>query len=56
MTDNVNFQIEKAKISEEKMQFNIIHHRPKYQTKEKEAVRAEIERQLFAVFYKYARP
>lgn len=56
MTDNMVYQIEKTQISEQKMQFNIIHRRPQYQTKDKETVKAEIEKQLFAVFCKYARP
>ncbi len=56
MTDNVIYQIDRARISEQKMQFNIIHRRPKYSSEERETVRAEIEKQLFAVFSKYARP
>lgn len=56
MTDNIAYQIDKAKISQQKMQFNIINRRPKYSSKEKETVKAEIEKQLFAVFCKYARP
>ena len=56
MTDNMTYQIDKDSISEQKMQFCIINRRPKYPKKEKEAVKAEIEKQLFAVFCKYARP
>lgn len=51
MTDNISYQ--KAKISKDKMQFNVIHRRPKYASKDKEIVKAEIEKQLFAVFSKY---
>ena len=29
MTDNISYQIDKAKISKDKMQFNVIHRRPK---------------------------
>ncbi len=53
MTDNISYQIDKTKISEGKMQFNVIHRRPKVESKDKETVRAEIEKQLFAVFSKY---
>lgn len=56
MTDTIAYQIDEAQISEQNMQFNIIHRRPKYQTKEKEIVKAEIEKQLFEVFSKYVRP
>lgn len=56
MTDNITYQIDRATISEQKMQFNVINRRPKYSSKEKETVKAEIEKQLFAVFYKYACP
>ena len=54
MTDNITYQIDNAKISEQKMQFNIVNRRPKYPAKEKEAVKAEIEKKLFVVFNKYA--
>lgn len=53
MTDNISYQIDKAKISKDKMQFNVIHRRPKFTSKDKETVKAEIEKQLFAVFSKY---
>lgn len=56
MTDNIPYQIDKGKISEQKMQFHIIHRRPKYQAEERETVKAEIEQQLFAVFCKYTHP
>lgn len=56
MTDNITYQIDRATISEQKMQFNVINRRPKYSSKEKETVKAEIEKQLFAVFCKYACP
>lgn len=54
MTDNITYQINRAKISEQKMQFNIINRRPKYPAGEEKTVKAEIEKQLFAVFCKYA--
>lgn len=54
MTGNITYEIDKDRISEQKMQFEIINHRPKYQPQEKETVKAEIEKQLFAVFCKYA--
>lgn len=53
MTDNITYQIDIAKISEQKMQFHIVNRRPKYPAKEKEAVKAEIEKKLFLVFNKY---
>lgn len=53
MTDNISYQIDNAKISKDKMQFNVIHRRPKFASKDKETVKAEIEKQLFAVFSKY---
>lgn len=56
MTDNITYQIDRATISEQKMQFNVINRRPKYSSEEKETVKAEIEKQLFAVFCKYACP
>ena len=56
MTDNITYRIDRAKISEQKMQFNIINRRPKYPAGEKETVKADIEKQLFAVFCNYARP
>lgn len=56
MTDNISYNVDKATISQQKMQFNIINRRPKYPTKTKETVKAEIEKQLFTVFCKYVRP
>lgn len=53
MIDNVTYQIDRAKISEEKMQFNVINRRPVYSVNERQTVKAEIENQLFAVFLKY---
>ena len=41
------------KISEGKMQFTVVHRRPPYPEREREAAKAELERQLFAVFSKY---
>lgn len=56
MTDSITYRIDRATISEQKMQFNVINRRPNYSSKEKETVKAEIEKQLFAVFCKYACP
>ena len=53
MADNISYQINKAKISKDKMQFNVIHRRPKFASKDMKTVKAEIEKQLFAVFSKY---
>ncbi len=53
MTDNISYQIEKVKLSEDKMQFTVIHRRPKFALKDKETAKAEIAKQLFAVFCKY---
>ena len=54
MTDNIAYRIDREKISEQKMQFNVINRRPKYHPKEEEAIKSELEKQLFAVFCKYA--
>jgi len=40
-------------ISIQKMHFKVTNHRPQYFAKDKEKVRAEIERKLFEVFQKY---
>ncbi len=56
MTDNMLYLTDKSKISQQKMQFNVINRRPKYSLQEKETVKAEIEKQLFAVFCKYGQP
>lgn len=53
MTDNIIYQIDRGRISQQKMQFNTINRRPKYSIKERQTVKAEIEKQLFAVFCKY---
>ncbi len=54
MNDKIAYQIDKAMISQQKMQFNVINRRPKYSSEKKQAVKTEIEKQLFAVFCKYA--
>lgn len=56
MTDTITYQIDRAIISEQKMQFNVINRRPEYSIKERQTVKSEIEKQLFAVFCKYACP
>jgi len=56
MTDNITYQIDRSMISQQKMQFNVINRRPKYAPKERQTVKSEIEKQLFAVFCKYVRP
>lgn len=56
MTDNVTYQLDRSTISQEKMQFSVISRRPKYAPKERQTAKAEIEKQLFAVFCKYVRP
>lgn len=56
MTDTITYQIDRARISEQKMQFHVINRRPKYSIKEGQTAKAEIEIQLFAVFCKYACP
>lgn len=55
MTDNIIYQLDKSIISQQKMQFNVINRRPKYAPKERQTVKAEIEKQLFAVFCNYVR-
>lgn len=55
MTNNVTYQLDRSIISQQKMQFNVINRRPKYAPKERQTVKAEIEKQLFAVFCKYVR-
>lgn len=54
MTDNTAYQMDVARISEQKMQFDVVNLCPKYAEKQKQTVKAEIEKQLFAVFCKYA--
>lgn len=56
MTDNITDQPDRTMISQGKMQCNVIHHRPKYAPKERQTVKAAIEKQLFAVFCKYTHP
>lgn len=53
MTDNVNYSVDRATISQQKMQFDIINKHPKYTGKAKKDIREEIEKQLFEVFRKY---
>ncbi len=53
MLDSFNYRTNKEKISQDKMQFNIINRRPKFSPQKKETAKAEIEKQLFAVFCKY---
>lgn len=53
MIDNIIYEIYKSRISQEKMQWNVINRRPKYSTRERQTVKAEIEKQLSAVFCKY---
>ncbi len=50
MIDKGSDQPGSAKISEGKMQFTVVHRRPQYSEREKEAAKAEIEKALFAVF------
>lgn len=55
MMHNLTYQIteDTVPISEQKMYFNIIHRRPRYPAAEQESIKAEIEKQLFAIFCKY---
>ncbi|MCI8584538.1 MAG: hypothetical protein HFI92_01330 [Lachnospiraceae bacterium] len=55
MISNIAYQIteDTAPVSEQKMHFHIIHRLPKYPAAEKERRKAEIEKQLFAIFCKY---
>ena len=55
MINNITYQINEdtVPISEQKMHFNIINRLPQYPAAEKESMRAEIEKQLFAIFCKY---
>ena len=48
---NLYYPIEE--ISIEKMQFNIINKCPKYNKKEFQDIKSEIEKELFSVFLKY---
>lgn len=54
MTNPITYEIYRAKISIERMQFNILNRQPIYPTAERQAAKTEIEKQLFAVFCKYA--
>ena len=55
MINNITYQIteDTVPVSEQNMHFNIIHRLPKYPAAEKENMKAEIEKQLFAIFCKY---
>ena len=55
MIRNIAYQITEytAPVSEQKMHFNIINRLPQYPAAERESMRAEIEKQLFAIFCKY---
>lgn len=53
MNDNITYQIDRSAISQQKMQFTVINRRPQYALQERQTVKAEIEKQLFAVFSKY---
>ena len=55
MINNITYQIteDTVPISEQKMHFNIINRLPQYPAAERESMRAEIEKQLFAIFCKY---
>ena len=53
MHDNIAYQTAGTdEISVQKMRFAIINRRPQYSAKDRDKIRAEIERQLFAVFQK----
>lgn len=55
MINNITYQIteDTVPVSEQNMHFNIIHRLPKYPAAEKENMKAEIEKRLFAIFCKY---
>ncbi len=53
MTNNTYYQTNNETISLEKMQFNVISRRPKYDKKEFESIKMDIEKELFSVFQKY---
>ena len=55
MMNHITYQIieDPAPVSEQKMHFNIIHRLPQYPAAEKESIKAQIEKQLFAIFCKY---
>ena len=54
MTDNLSDQVAQDTISEQKMQFRVIHRYPSDPAPGRDTVKAEIEQQLFVVFYGYA--
>lgn len=54
MNDYTVYLTDNTKISRQKMKFDVIDRRPGYSSQERKLVRAEIEKQLFAVFCKYA--
>jgi len=54
MERNIAYQIDNTdEISVQKMHVTIINRCPKYSAKDRDKIRAEIERQLFEVFRKY---
>lgn len=52
MADNIIYKTDKEIISQEKMQFHIYNHHPKYSSEERKTAAAEIEQQLFKIFSK----
>ncbi|MCD8196156.1 MAG: hypothetical protein LUE24_03155 [Lachnospiraceae bacterium] len=50
MTDRPFYESERAAISEQNMQLEVIERRPGYTEEERETVKADIGRQLFTVF------
>jgi len=54
MDSSIAYQINGTdEISVQKMHFTIINRHPKYSVKDRDRIRAEIERELFEVFQKY---
>lgn len=51
--DNLSYRVEKDTLSSKKMLFTVINFHPNYSSNDEKLVKANIEKQLFAIFCKY---
>lgn len=55
MMEGSGYELEREGISQDNMQCSVVNRRPQYAPAEREAVKARIEKQLFAVFRQHRR-
>lgn len=55
-TNKITYQLESTTIIKDNMKCVIVNRRPQYSQRDKQAIKADIEEQLYAVFCKYAHP